>query len=813
MNMMMSDPFTDDNLEPTPVAAVPQAPEGNRTAMHPAEALLRGLNPPQAKAVQHTEGPLLVLAGAGTGKTNVLTRRIAYLLLTQSAWPSEILAVTFTNKAAREMAERTEKLVGDSIPGGVAGMWLGTFHRLGVRLLRQHAERVGLKPQFVILDPDDQQRLVTQILKDAGLDIQQMTPRMVTNMFNRYKDHGWTPSEVPSDEYASLGTVGKQLYTEYESRLKALNAVDFGDLLLLPLHLLTRHPDIAEYYQTRLKYILVDEYQDTNSVQYQWLKALAAKHKNICVVGDDDQSIYSWRGAQVANILRFEHDFEGAEVVRLEQNYRSTGHILAAANAVIAHNRQRHGKNLWTDTGDGGQIEVHPQLDDREEARFVADACWQHQRGGGKYDDIAILVRTASQTRSLEEGLIRAGLPYTFVGGLKFYERKEIRDLLAYLRLINNPTDNLAFQRIINVPRRGIGDTTLATIDAEARGSGESYEGAVRNLVREGQVSGKAGSQMGLFLDNLSTWRTLMQMDTPDRLAERVLEESGYAQMLRDDKTEGAEDAKTRIDNLKEMLRAMQDYPDLASFLDHVALVSESDVKGEEDTVKLMTIHAAKGLEFHTVFLPGFEEGLFPHQRSINDEGQKGLEEERRLAYVALTRARQRLVICFASARRLYGQFMPGAPSRFLQEIPAQHAKMVAGGMTRMGSGYGSGSYGGGGYGGGGYGGGGYRSQPGSRIDSRSNKTGSDYAKPAEPMIAYSKTPMQMGEMMKQAAAPVQSLSNSDFSVGQKVHHAKFGPGLINAVEGKGAETKLVITFKHAGQKRLLASLANLEVV
>ena len=769
-----------------------------------AQSLLSGLNPPQAQAVQHTEGPILILAGAGTGKTNVLTRRIAYLLLTQSAQPYQILAVTFTNKAAKEMAERTEKLVGQS----TAGMWLGTFHRLGVRLLRSHAERVGLRPQFVILDPDDQQRLVTQILKDAGVDTQQFPPRLVTNLFNRYKDHGWTPTEVPSDEYATLGNRGPQLYTEYQTRLRALNAVDFGDLLLLPLHLLTRHPDIAEQYQNQLKYILVDEYQDTNTVQYQWLKALAAKHKNICVVGDDDQSIYSWRGAQVANILRFEHDYPGTEVIRLEQNYRSTGHILAAANAVISNNRQRHGKSLWTDFGDGTPIEVHPQLDDREEARFISDAAWQHTRSGGKYEDIALLVRTAAQTRSIEEGLIRAGLPYTFVGGLKFYERKEIRDALAYMRLIANPTDNLAYQRIVNVPRRGVGETTLATIEAEARTSGESLEGATRNLIQSGQVSGKSGSALGNFVDNLATWRTLAQMDTPDRLAERVLEESGYLQMLRDDKTEGSDDAKARLDNLKEMLRAMQDYPDLNSFLDHVALVADADTESNGDTIKLMTIHAAKGLEFNTVFLPGFEEGLFPHQRAINEDGQKGLEEERRLAYVALTRARRRLVITFAHARRMYGQFLPGAPSRFLAEIPQEHIKLASGAMANRGPlGYGTASFSNNSYGGNSYGGGGYRPSPGSRSDSRSNKTGSDYARPAEPMIAYSKTQMQ-----QQAESPKASISNSDYSVGQKVHHAKFGPGLINAVEGSGAETKLVITFKHAGQKRLLASLANLQI-
>lgn len=786
-------------------------PAHHQPAISSAEALLTGLNPEQSKAVQHIDGPILILAGAGTGKTNVLTRRIAYMLLTQSAQPWQILAVTFTNKAAKEMAERTERLIGQS----TSGMWLGTFHRLGVRLLRSHAERVGLRPQFVILDPDDQQRLVTQILKDAGVDPQQFPPRLVTNLFNRYKDHGWTPTEVPSDEYATLGNRGPQLYTEYQTRLKALNAVDFGDLLLLPLHLLTRHPDILEQYQNQLKYIMVDEYQDTNTVQYQWLKALAGKHKNICVVGDDDQSIYSWRGAQVANILRFEKDFEGSEVIRLEQNYRSTGHILAAANAVIANNKQRHGKSLWTDFGDGTPIELHPQVDDREEARFVSDHSWQHTRAGGKYEDIAILVRTAAQTRSIEEGLIRAGLPYTFVGGLKFYERKEIRDALAYLRLVANPTDNLAFQRIVNVPRRGVGDTTLATIDAEARATGESLEISTRNLIERGQVSGKAGSALGNFLLNLTTWRTVMQIETPDRLAERMLEESGYLQMLRDDKTEGAEDAKARMDNLKEMLRGMQDYPDLNSFLDHVSLVSDADTDSNGDTIKMMTIHAAKGLEFNTVFLPGFEEGLFPNQRALNEEGQKGLEEERRLAYVALTRARRRLIISFAHARRLYGQFLPGAPSRFIAEIPQEHIKMVGGMMANRGPlGYGTQSFSnssyGGGYGGNQVsygGGGGYRTQPGSRSDFRSNKTGTDYAKPAEPMIAYSKTQMQ-----QQADAPKASISNADYSVGQKVHHAKFGAGLINAVEGAGAETKLVITFKHAGQKRLLASLANLQI-
>jgi DNA helicase-2/ATP-dependent DNA helicase PcrA len=783
----------------------------------PEQQLLQGLNPPQAEAVQHIDGPLLVLAGAGTGKTSVLTRRIAYILLTQSAQPHEVLAVTFTNKAAKEMAERTEKLVGHGITstarGQTSGMWLGTFHRLGVRLLRAHAERVGLTQQFVILDTDDQQRVVTQLLRDNGLDTQQMPPRQVASLFSRFKDHGWTPGEVPVEELAPLGNKGSSLYAEYQRRLLALNACDFGDLLLYPLHLLTRHPDIAEKYQQQFKYILVDEYQDTNSVQYQWLKALAKGHNNLCVVGDDDQSIYSWRGAQVANILRFEKDFKGAKVVRLEQNYRSTGHILAAANAVIAHNSQRHGKNLWTDVGDGAPIELHPLLDDREEARFVADAAAKARKEGESFEQIAVLVRTAAQTRAVEEALIRAGLPYVVVGGLKFYDRKEIKDAVAYLRLIANPRDDLAFMRIVNVPRRGLGETTLATLEAEARKLEGGLEEATYSLIERGELSNRAGTPLQDFLAKVKNWRVLAQMESPDRLTERLLEESGYLQMLRDDKDakDDSADAKTRMENLKELVRAMQDYPDLASFLDHVALVSEGDTESE-DTIKLMTIHAAKGLEFNMVFLPGFEEGLFPHQRALNDEGHKGLEEERRLAYVALTRARKRLIISYAHARRMYGQFLPGAPSRFLAEIPPAHlatkasTSMSSGFQGSFGGGYGGGSaprFGGSGYGNGGGSLGGYRPQGGSRLDARSSRTGSDYARPSEPLMMVQKT----------NAGPVASISNADYSVGQKVHHAKFGPGTIAGVEGSGEQTKLTIAFKHAGTKKLLASMAKLDVM
>lgn len=749
-----------------------------------ADDLVRGLNPQQAAAVQTTEGPLLVLAGAGTGKTNVLTRRIAYLLLTHSAEANEILAVTFTNKAAKEMAERTEKLVGTS----TAGMWLGTFHRLGVRFLRQHAEAAGLQRDFTILDADDQQRLLTQLLKDENLDTQQFPPRMVANMISRYKDNGWLPNQLPKDEAQALGNRAAQLYGSYQQRLNALNAVDFGDLLLLPLHVLRTQPNILAYYQSRLKYILVDEYQDTNGVQYEWLKMLAAQHKNLCVVGDDDQSIYGWRGAQVGNILNFETDFPGATVVRLEQNYRSTGHILAAANAVIANNRQRHGKNLWTDAGNGNPVELHPLMDDREEARFVADETQRHLRTGGSLNDVAVLVRTSSQTRSFEEQFIRAGLPYTLIGGLKFYERKEVKDALAYLRCIASPRDDLAFQRIVNVPRRGIGDTTMAQIEDHARAERIPLAAAAASLLRDNQISGRAAGQLNLLLEQIEQWRYTSKNDAPDRLAERMLEESGYAEMLRSDKED---DAKTRIDNLKELLRALQDYADIPSFLEHVALVTDADTQ-EADSLKLMTIHAAKGLEFPLVFLPGFEEGLFPHQRAMNEEGQKGLEEERRLAYVAITRARSRCVISFAAARRMWGQFLPGMPSRFLQEIPDVHLKKATptfGGASSFGKpqsykpvhGFMP-----------------SRPQVGSTADRRSY---GDTPTKAEPMIPYT-TPS------RNPSTP--ESHNPAYAVGQKVHHAKFGPGEIKGIEGAGEAMKLTIAFKHAGTKKLLAALAKL---
>ncbi|HEX2858604.1 MAG TPA: UvrD-helicase domain-containing protein [Alphaproteobacteria bacterium] len=786
-------------------------PAGGNTR---ADELLRGLNPEQAEAVQHTEGPLLILAGAGTGKTRVLTHRIAYLLLTQAARTNEILAVTFTNKAAREMAERTEQLIG----GAPTGMWLGTFHRLGMRMLRSHAERAGLKPDFVILDPDDQQRLITQLVKDAGLDPQRYVPRQLGFLFNKWLDNGWHADDVSTEEASAFDRHGVKLFRQYQARLKALNAVDFGHLLLHPLTILRQNPDLLERYQRQLRYIMVDEYQDTNAVQYQWLKLLA-QHNNIAVVGDDDQSIYAWRGALVGNILKFDNDYPNAHVVRLEQNYRSTGHILAAANGVISNNKTRHDKALWTDAGNGERIEVHPLMDDREEARFVADQCAAHLRTGKSPNDLAVLVRTAAQTRPLEEAFIRAGITYVVVGGLRFYERKEIKDALAYLRLVQNASDDLAFERIVNVPRRGVGEGTLQQLRDQSVAEGYGLLEAARALIDADALGGKAGGQLRMFVEQVDNWKVLAQVDTPDRLTERILTESGYLDMLQAD---DEPDAKARIDNLKELLRALQEYPDLQSFLDHVSLVADGDAE-TGDAVRLMTIHAAKGLEFHTVFLPGFEEGLFPHQRSMNEEGQKGLEEERRLAYVALTRARTRLVISYTAGRRMWGQFIPGIESRFLKEIPEEHLKKFAstapGFMT---GGYGSGNYMGG-----------PRPMPGSTADRRSSQYGgSDYRKPAEPLIDYStessayengpgpvyrtqaKSPWREGarKIVNEAidAEFDQSEEHVGFKVGQRVFHQKFGYGRIMGTEGNGAELKLHVAFDKSGVKKMLATLANL---
>lgn len=735
--------------------------------------ILQGLNPPQLEAVKHTEGPLLILAGAGTGKTRVLTSRIAYILGEGLAFPNEIMSVTFTNKAAKEMSDRVEKLIGAS----TQGMWLGTFHSIGSRLLRRHAEAAGLNPDFVIIDMDDQKRLLKQIIVDNGIDEKAWPPRLLGSIISNWKDSGWRPGDVPNEVKHAFNGQGVALYTEYQKRLESMNAADFGDLLLKSLLLLKNNPAIAQQYQQRFKYVLVDEYQDTNSVQYQWLRLLVMGHKNICVVGDDDQSIYGWRGAKVENILKFDKDFKNTKTIRLEQNYRSCGHILKTAAGLISKNNSRHEKTLWTEDADGEIVEVHPVYDGKEEARMIADRIDDH----GNYSDCAVLVRTAAQTRPIEEAFVKNHISYVVVGGLRFYERKEIRDAIAYLRLIQSSQDSLAFERIINVPKRGIGKATVDEISMLARDQEIPMYLATLDLVSSGLIPPKLLTKLREFTGNIERWRKEAKETTLDRLMEDVLEESGYLDMLRNDKNK--DDAKAREDTLKELVRALQEYDNLTEFLEHVSLVMDGDSRNQEDTVKLSTIHAAKGLEFDTVFIPGFEEGIFPHQRSLDEEGNKGVEEERRLAYVAITRARRKLILSYAASRQMYGRWEASASSRFLGEIPQEHLKYIestAPSWRIMNSTTQSNSW-----------------RSGGGNNGMGGNSWARKEKKVEPMFITNTQPMgkQVG----------------DYVIGSRIFHQKFGYGSIRKSEGKGETQRLTIQFEKAGQKKLVASLANLQ--
>ncbi|HYG46642.1 MAG TPA: UvrD-helicase domain-containing protein, partial [Allosphingosinicella sp.] len=615
----------------------------------PEPPYLRGLNAPQREAVLTTEGPVLVLAGAGTGKTAALTARLAHLVYTRLAWPSEILAVTFTNKAAREMKERVGRIVGDAVEGMP---WLGTFHSVAARMLRRHAELVGLQPNFTILDTDDQLRLLKQLISANDIDEKRWPARMLGGLIDRWKNRGWTPRQIDAAESETYANgKGAELYARYQERLKALNACDFGDLLLHMLVILKEHRDVLDHYQQRFKYILVDEYQDTNQSQYLWLRLLAQERRNICCVGDDDQSIYSWRGAEIANILRFEKDFPGARIVRLEQNYRSTPHILAAASGLIAHNGGRLGKTLWTEHDGGDKVRVVGVWDGPEEARRIGEEIESVQRRGGRIDQAAILVRAQFQTREFEDRFIAIGLPYRIVGGFRFYERAEIRDALAYLRIIAQPSDDLAFERIVNTPKRGLGDKAVAKIHSLARAQGVPLLMAAAQILDTDELTPQARRQLGNLVGDFARWRArLAELPHPE-LARLVLDESGYTGMLQADR--GAESAG-RLENLAELTRAMEEYETLGAFLEHVSLVMENDADRDAAKVTIMTIQAAKGLEFDTVFLPGWEEGVFPSQRALDEGGMASLEEERRLAYVAITRARRKCFILHAANRRIY---------------------------------------------------------------------------------------------------------------------------------------------------------------
>ncbi len=629
-----------------------------------APSYLEALNSKQQQAVLHSEGPLLILAGAGTGKTRVLTTRLAYILDQQLCGYQNILAVTFTNKAANEMRERIQSLLGRSVDG----MWLGTFHSLSMRILRMHAQALGYtSTNFTVIDADDQLRLIKQILKAENIDEKQMPAKMVASIINRWKDKAKTPERAgsPQDLYV-------QLYRQYQERLKILNAMDFGDLILNCLVLFQQNPTILNSYQQQFCYLMVDEYQDTNTAQYLWLRLLGDGYGNLCCVGDDDQSIYGWRGAEVANILKFETDYPNATVVRLEQNYRSTNHILGAASGLIANNRDRLGKELWTQKEGGDTVLVKGTWDSESEARFVIAEIEDNQRMGHSLNSMAILVRASYQTRDFEERCLKTGLAYRVVGGLRFYERQEIKDALAYLRVLIQPDDGLAFERIINVPRRGIGSTALQNMHTLAREQDISLpKAALMYAMDESKGTGKANLRQ--FFDDMQRWRRMLDTHSHVDVVKALLDESGYTTMWQED---NSPDAPGRLENLKEFVNAIEEFEFLPGFLDHVSLVTDNNNQSVDDCLSIMTLHGAKGLEFDFVFLPGWEENLFPHPRSLKENGHSGLEEERRLGYVGISRAKQKATISYALRRRLPHQgWQVGLPSRFLGELPAAHVK------------------------------------------------------------------------------------------------------------------------------------------
>ncbi|MBD8677211.1 ATP-dependent helicase [Sphingomonas sp. CFBP 13720] len=744
---------------------------------------LRGLNEPQRDAVLTTDGPVLVLAGAGTGKTAALTARLAHLLFTRKAYPSEILSVTFTNKAAREMRERVGRLVGDAVEGMP---WLGTFHAIGAKMLRRHAELVGLQSNFTILDTDDQLRLLKQLIVAADLDEKRWPARSLAGLIDGWKNKGMVPADVDAGESERFANGrGGELYQQYQDRLKAVNACDFGDLLLHVLTVLRTDRGVLEQYQQRFRYIMVDEYQDTNSVQYLWLRLLAQERRNLCCVGDDDQSIYSWRGAQVENILRFERDFPGAKIVRLEQNYRSTPHILGAASGVIAHNGGRLGKTLWTETDVGEKVRVVGVWDGPEEARRVADTIEQVQRQGKSLNDCAILVRAQHQTREFEERFIGIGMPYRIVGGFRFYERAEIRDALAYLRVVNQPADDLAFERIVNVPKRGLGDKAVQTIHRYARATGSSLMTAAARILDTDELAGAARKSLGRLVGDFARWRDMALTLPHAELARQMLDESGYTAMYQ---LEKSAEAAGRLENLTELVRAMEEYESLGAFLEHVSLVMDNEAAAEEPKVTIMTIHAAKGLEFDTVFCVGWEEGLFPSQRSLDEGGTASLEEERRLAYVAITRARRLAVVFHAANRRIYGQWNSSLPSRFVGELPAEHIETettMAGGESLWRANWSE------------------RGDPFADL-ARGTGRGPGWQRAAAQGSTFTPAPSRVVE----ARASAISLGNkgrADLTKGQRVFHQKFGYGIIDAIEGN----KLEVEFDSAGRKRVLDSFVS----
>ncbi|MDG2313495.1 MAG: UvrD-helicase domain-containing protein [Alphaproteobacteria bacterium] len=757
----MNDPFQIEDEVTDPVSSKTNNSE---------PVYLENLNAVQREAVEATDGPTLVLAGAGTGKTRVLTTRLAHLLRTRDVRPYEILAVTFTNKAAREMRERVSELVG----GPAEAVWLGTFHSLGARILRKNSELVGLQSNFTILDSDDQVRLLKQLLEVFNIDNKRWPARVMMGLIQRWKDRGLTPEKVSPMEVSDIAG-GKliDLYQAYQERLLTLNAADFGDLLL---HCLTifndpNRQDILNEYQRRFRYILVDEYQDANIAQYLWLRLLAQGHSNITCVGDDDQSIYAWRGAEVGNILRFERDFKDSQVIRLEQNYRSTAPILAAASALISHNQGRLGKTLWTDSEGGEPILVRGLWDGSEEARFVSDQIESLQSGTSEEKsvylrDIAILVRAGFQTRAFEERFLTLGLPYQVIGGARFYERMEIRDALAYLRVINQPDDDLAFERIINRPKRNIGEKTLQNLHVLARSSDISLYRAAAEIVTTDELKPRSRASLANLMTDFSRWRSLSGEGSNTlphfELAEILLDECGYTNMLINDKSP---EAPGRLENLKELVSAMEEFENLGGFLEHVSLVMDNNENAGTDMINIMTLHGAKGLEFDTVFLPGWEEGLFPHQRNMDESGAAGLEEERRLAYVGITRAKKSVIISFAANRQMHGQWKSAVPSRFIDELPHEHVLIESEkGLYETGS-----------------------------VSVNPDVVSNNYK------AKWNKK--KSGYLFETVSELTNDVSLS-FDLGDRVFHQKFGYGKISFINGN----KLDVEFEKAGNKKVIDS-------
>jgi len=750
------------------------------------------LNPAQRAAVEQLDGPVLMLAGAGTGKTKALTTRVAHLLNTGAARPNEILSVTFTNKAAREMKSRVGNLIGQ-----IEGLpWMGTFHSICVKLLRRHAELVGLKSNFTILDTDDQLRLMKQLISAAQIDDKRWPVRQLANIIDNWKNRAWAPNQVPESELVLYNYVGADLYKQYQQRLRDLNATDFGDLLLHVVTIFQNNPDILSQYNRFFKYILVDEYQDTNVAQYLWLRLLAQGHQNICCVGDDDQSIYGWRGAEVGNILRFEKDFPGAHVVRLEQNYRSTQHILGAASGIIDGNKGRLGKTLWTEKLEGEKVRLIGHWDGEEEARWIGDEIEASQvgtRGRDPYDldSVAILVRASHQMRAFEDRFLTIGLPYRVLGGPRFYERMEIRDAMGYFRLALSRDDDLAFERIVNTPKRGLGNKAQQKIQFEARTNGVSLVEGARILLSRRGLGGKGATELGLLIDGIDRWGAQVRIADANHveLAEIILDESGYTAHWQNDRTP---EGPGRLENLKELVKALEGFENLQGFLEHVSLIMDNEQESNGAKVSIMTLHGAKGLEFPMVFLPGWEDGLFPSQRSMDESGLKGLEEERRLAYVGITRAEEVCTISFAANRRVYGQWQSALPSRFVDELPGEHVDVLTP----------PGLYGGG-YGAAGMGASAnpvVQEMEGSDIFDRASKA-DVYNSPGWKRLQERSAKRGLGQPSEQRNMTIDMNVISSFSLGDRVFHQKFGYGEVMNIEGE----KLDIEFDKAGSKKVVA--------